>query len=302
MEADNPMRLPLKGSNFPWKLLFWVSAAFLFGVILAEALGLALDFRTLDTRLDQAKTANPERLSMRVTGKPDQNLEMFSRRNLFGLEEEPAGASPGDSSLVDVKLLGTLPPMAALFRVNGASRAILVGQKLGSETLKRVEGTRVFLVDGSRNRTIDVLYAGGGEGSPALVQPPPQSARREPATRPGFRSGITSPSGSQEGTIERETINKLLMDPYQELNRVRLRPKMGEDGSPQGIEAQWLHRDSLLLAMGLQSGDVIHSVNDIPIRTTSDIVNAMNSLLNSDRFVVAFFRDGADSQVAYSVK
>jgi len=97
-------------------------------------------------------------------------------------------------------------------------------------------------------------------------------------------------------------INKLLMDPYQELNRVRLRPKMGEDGLPQGIEAQWLHKESLLLAMGLQSGDVIHSVNDIPIRTTSDIVNAMNSLLNSDRFVIAFFRDGADSQVSYSVK
>jgi type II secretory pathway component PulC len=302
MEAENPMKLPLKGLNFPWKLLFWVAAALLCGIILAQALGLALDIRTLGTRLDQAKTANPQMLSMKGTGKPDQNLEAFSRRNLFGLEDEPAGSSPGASSLADVKLLGTLPPMAALFRVNGTSRAVLVGQKLGNETLKRVEGTRVFLVDGSRNRTLEVLYAGAGGGIPALVQPPPRSVRREPATRPDFRSGITSASDGQEGTIERETINKLLMDPYQELNRVRLRPKMGEDGSPQGIEAQWLHKDSLLLAMGLQSGDVIHSVNDIPIRTTSDIVNAMNSLLNSDRFVVAFFRDGADSQVAYSVK
>lgn len=296
------MRLPLKGSNFPWKLLFWGAAALLCGIILAQALGLALDIRTLRARLDQAKTANPQMLPIKGTGKPDQNLEAFSRMNLFDLEDEPAGSSTGASSLADAKLLGTLPPMAALFRVNGTSRAILVGQKLGSETLKRVEGTRVFLVDGSRNRTLELLYAGAGGESPALVQPPPPASRREPAKKPAPHSGITSPSGSQEGTIERETINKLLMDPYQELNRVRLRPKMGEDGSPQGIETQWLHKDSLLLAMGLQSGDVIHSVNDIPIRTTSDIVNAMNSLLNSDRFVIAFFRDGADSQVSYSVK
>lgn len=296
------MRTTLGGLKFPWKLLFWVAATFLCGIILAQVLGLALDIRTLDARLEQAKTANPQMLSMKVNGKPDQYLEAFSRRNLFGLEEQPTGSGPGTSSFADVKLLGTLPPVAALFRVNGTSRTVLVGQKLGGETLKRVEGTRVFLVDGSRNRTLELLYAGAGGVTPAPASPVPPASRREPPARPDFRSGITAASGSQEGTIERETINKLLMDPYQELNRVRLRPKMGEDGSPQGIEAQWLHKESLLLAMGLQSGDVIHSLNDIPIRTTSDIVNAMNSLLNSDRFVVAFFRDGADSQVAYSVK
>lgn len=296
------MRPTLDGLKSPWRLLFGVAAALLCGIILAQVLGLVLDIRTLGARLDQAKTAKAQMLPLKGTGTPDQNLEAFSRSNLFGLEEEPTGSGPGTSSLADVKLLGTLPPVAALFRVNGASRTVLVGQKLGGETLKRVEGTRVFLVDGSRNRTLEVLYAGAGGGNPAPASPVPPASRREPATRPDFRSGITAASGSQEGTIERETINKLLMDPYQELNRVRLRPNMGEDGSPQGIEAQWLHKDSLLLAMGLQSGDVIHSLNDIPIRTTSDIVNAMNSLLNSDRFVVAFFRDGADSEVAYSVK
>ena len=296
------MKLPLKGLNFPWKFLFWAAAAFLCGIILAQALGLALGTRTLSLRLERAKTARPLTLPQEMAGTPGRNLDAFSGRNLFGLEGSAAGTVTASARHGEVELLGTLPPMAALFRVDGTSRAVLVGQKLGGETLRRVEGTRVYLAEAGRDRTLEVLYAGAGGQGQAPAPPAPPASRREPAKKTAPRSGITSPSGSQEGTIEREMINQLLMDPYQEMNRVRLRPKIGEDGSPQGIEAQWLHKESLLLAMGLQSGDVIHSVNDIPIRTTSDIVNAMNSLLNSDRFVIAFFRDGADSQVSYSVK
>lgn len=296
------MRLENEARRFPWKLIFGVMAAFLCGVILAQVIGLPMDKRILDLRIDNAVNGKTLVLPSEAGGKDNRDLEAASGKNLFGLDGGPAGPGKGTSTPSGAELVGTFPPMGALFRVNGSSQAVLVGQKLGTETLKRVEGTRAILSDGSRTRSLDVLYAGVGGASPATVPSSPAPERREPREAPGPRRGITNPAGGQEGTIERELINKLLMDPYQELNRVRLRPKLAEDGSAQGIEAQWLHRDSLLSAMGIKSGDVIHSLNNIPIRTTSDIVNAMNSLLNSDRFVVDFLRDGAESQVAYSVK
>jgi hypothetical protein len=293
------MKLSMPNRTFPWKILSGLLIAFFCGVVAARLLGLVLDARIQSRRLDQAALPAPASLRFEPATAADRDLESFSRGNLFSLEGD---LNPAGNASTETRLLGTFPPLGALFGLNGTFRAVLVGQKLGGETLRKVEGTRVFLVAGTRTRTLDVLYAGVGGAAPAFAPAPSFPSRREP--KPAFdpKSGISPPSGGQDGTIERNVINKLLMDPYQELNRVRLRPKMGEDGSSQGIEAQWLHRDSLLFAMGVRSGDVIHSLNDIPIRTTADIVNAMNSLLNSDRFVVSFLRDGADSQVAYSVK
>jgi len=297
MEAEDPMKRPF--ANIPWKLFGAAAGAFLCGVVLSEAAGIVMDGRVMSRRLEEAR--KPLAAAMPGVGNDrEKDLEAFASRNLFGLDGEPSGISASAPGQANVLLVGTFPPVGALFQLGGKTRAVLVGQRVGSEILRKVEGTRVSLYGGSGTRTLDILYAGAGGAAPALAQPAP--ARGESRQEWDSRKGITPPSGGQEGLIERDAINKLLMDPYQELNRVRLRPKLAEDGAPQGIEAQWLHRDSLLRAMGVRSGDVIHALNDIPIRTTSDIVNAMNSLLKSDRFVVSFFRDGADSQVAYTVR
>ena len=298
------MKLTPIGWKTVSRLAFLAAAAFLSGIILAEAAGMFLSTRNLDARFEAAKSGGARARLAGPTDSLARDLDAFLRKNPFDLPSA-ASAKRGDgpASQAGIELLGTFPPLGALFRVGGTTRAVLAGREIGGQTLKKVEGTRVFLADGPRTRTLDLLYRVSG-GAPAIPAAPaaPSSPRRESTRTPPSREGLVSPDGGQDGVIERDLINALLMDPYQELNRVRLRPKMAEDGSPQGIEAQWLHKDSLLLSMGLKSGDVIHSVNDIPIRTTSDIVNAMNSLLNSDRFVIAFYRDGADSQVAYTVK
>ena len=298
MEAEDPMRRPI--GKIPWKLFGAAAGAFLCGVVLSEAAGILMDSRVMSSRLEEARKPLAAAAIPDARNDREKGLEAFAAHNLFGLDGEPSAISASASGPAGISLVGTFPPVGALFRVGGNPRAVLVGQRVGSEILRKVEGTRVSLFGGTGTRTLDILYAGAGSGAPAPAQPAP--ARTENRQEGDARKDITPPSGGQEGLIERDAINKLLMDPYQELNRVRLRPKLAEDGAPQGIEAQWLHRDSLLRAMGVRSGDVIHALNDIPIRTTSDIVNAMNSLLKSDRFVVSFFRDGADSQVAYTVR
>jgi membrane-associated protease RseP (regulator of RpoE activity) len=299
MEAEAPMRLSLPKAAFPWKLLYRILAAFLCGVLAARLAGLLLDGLTAKQRFERAVRFIPAAGPQEKGPSLESDLDAFLNSNLFSLEGEefPALGLSGE-----MRLLGTFPPLGALFGRNGSTRAVLVGQKLEGQTLKKVEGTRAILEGTAGTRVLEVFYEGVGGAAPAFVPAPSFPSGRE--TRGVFdpKRGIRAPSNGQEGTIERDLINKLLMDPYQELNRVRFRPKLGEDGTAQGIEVQWLHKDSLLSAVGMRSGDVIHSLNDIPIRTTADIVNAMNSLLNSDRFVVSFFRDGTDSQVAYSVK
>jgi len=293
------MRLTRVDWAFPWRLLYRIMAAFLCGVLVARLSGLFLDGLASKRRFERALRSDPAAAQLEDRSSLENDLEAFLGRNPFSLEGEEA-STRGLSG--EIRLLGTFPPLGALFAVNGSSRAVLAGQKIGGETLKKVEGTRAVLEGPGGTRVLEVSYAGVGGNSPAFVPPPSFPSEREPRGAFDPKRGIRGPSNGQEGTIERDLINKLLMDPYQELNRVRFRPKIGEDGTARGIEVQWLQKDSLLSAVGIRSGDVIHSLNDIPIRTTSDIVNAINSLLNSDRFVVSFFRDGTDSQVAYSVK
>ena len=93
-------------------------------------------------------------------------------------------------------------------------------------------------------------------------------------------------------------VQQLMENPFDELKNVRLRPKEGE----QGLQIQWINKDSILSQLGVQKGDVIRSINGIPFRNMADITNSMNSLMNSDRFDVEVVRDGKPSSLKYVIR
>ena len=171
MEASGPMRMP--PGNIPWKIFGAAAGAFLCGVVLSEVAGILMDGRVMSRRLEEARKPLAAAVMPDARNDREKGLEAFVARNLFGLDGEPSGISAAASGPAGVSLVGTFPPVGALFRVGGNPRAVLVGQRVGSEILRKVEGTRVSLFGGTGTRTLDILYAGAGGEAPALAQPAP---------------------------------------------------------------------------------------------------------------------------------
>jgi len=90
----------------------------------------------------------------------------------------------------------------------------------------------------------------------------------------------------------------LLEDPFDELRRIRIRP----DEIEQGLRMEWIANDSILAQLGVRQDDVISSVNGIVLRNTQDIMNSLNSMMQSDQFVVEVMRNGIPTVLQYMVR
>ena len=100
------------------------------------------------------------------------------------------------------------------------------------------------------------------------------------------------------GKISLEEVRASLRNPFDELKKVRLCP----DEKTGGLKIQWLQNESLLRRLGVRIGDVIKSVNGIPLMKLEDIAGALDSLMNSPSFDVEIIRGGENKALHYTVK
>lgn len=197
--------------------------------------------------------------------------------------------------LEGIRLAGTLPGISVWVEEGGKQSIVLKGQNLKGYELFAVEDDRIVLQKGSTTLTVLLRYSLKAQTpktssptvrTPAQVSPP----RNVMAARPG-----------EQGSVSREMVNKLLMDPLDEMKKFRLRPKF-DGGAAQGVEVQWLDNASVLTSLGVQTGDVVQSVNGVEIRNMGDIVNVINSLMGGDNFDVNVLRNGAPVSLKYNIK
>lgn len=197
--------------------------------------------------------------------------------------------------LEGIRLAGTLPGISVWVEEKGKQSIVLKGQKLKGYELVAVEDDRIILHKGATTLTVLLRYSIPGQRpkSPApAVRTPPQS----------ISSGnLTAARPGEQGSVSRELVNKLLMDPLDEMKKFRLRPKF-DGGAAQGVEVQWLDNGSVLTSLGVQTGDVVQSVNGVEIRNMGDIVNVINSLMGGDNFDVNVVRNGSPVSLKYNIK
>ena len=188
-------------------------------------------------------------------------------------------------------------PMAgigAMIESQGKQHIILINQSFDVYTLESVNYLRAVFRKGDERVTKDFVL------NPAAVAPPPVPRTASNAMDSNTAASQVSAAepGGKEGVISATLVQQLMENPFDELKNVRLRPKDGE----QGLQIQWINKDSILSQLGVQKGDVIRSINGIPFRNMADITNSMNSLMNSDRFDVEVTRDGKPSSLKYVVR
>ncbi|MDR1979884.1 MAG: hypothetical protein LBQ42_14210 [Synergistaceae bacterium] len=231
------------------------------------------------------------------------NMTVFLKSNPFKITpmippdvEETSSDDPAPitGSLAAAVVRWTMPDIGVLLEDQGAQYVLLINESFDVYTLEEVNYRDAVFVKGEDRVVKELLYT--KEGPPLPAPSAPVSQNRAPDM--GQQVVPADPTKGSAGEINRDMVNGLMENPFDELKKVRLRPA----GDEQGLEIQWINKDSVLAQLGVQKGDVIRSINGIAFRNMMDITNSMNSLMNSDRFDVEVMRNGAPTSLQYVVR
>jgi type II secretory pathway component PulC len=203
------------------------------------------------------------------------------------------------SQIKEMSLAGTLPGIGAWIRDSASTRFILKGEEINGYRLNNVKYLEVTLLKGDQGHLLFMNISTGN-----LTPPQMASNRTQPSNAPPKKTspkkvhpGIEPASEGVDGVVPRELVDKLLMNPYDEIAKMRMVPAEGG-----GMQLARIDPDSVLGMVGVQKDDVIKAVNGVEISNLSDATNAVNSMMSGTRFDVKVERSGKPLELKYQVK
>jgi len=297
------------GTRMAGKILPVFGAALLSAMAGCWAAGMAGETLFLRQTENARKMVNAFRSSRQFPAekKNTSTLADFAAGDPFNAPAASAGkVPPGEPEreitveelyeLEGIRIVGTIPGISAWVAESGRQKVFLVGQKVKGHDLLEVGESRVVLRKGDSVVNVLLRYSGQDQPGASSAGPrPPREAVRKPGT------GVLPARPGEQGSIPRETVDNLLMNPLDEMKKFRLRPKF-EGGNALGVEVQWMDRNSFLESVGVQKGDVIRSVNGLEIRNMGDVVNVINSIMGGSAFDVQVIRGGQPVSLKYNIR
>lgn len=299
-------------------LLFFEKLAPLFGLLVLgislSALGSSLVESRIapllgDLKVERSMVVSPASSGTKdVKGEKIAQLRSISDKNPFSVLIKPEIIVPDEEqdllpedervfSVDGIKVVGSLPGVAAWLSEQDKVSLVLMDQVYGGFTLKEISPYSVVLTKDSVNYQVYISYRDQGKTASSQTKPKPDP---KPVLS-GGGSKVQAASEGSEGVVARELVDSLLMNPFDELKRIRLIPKF-VDGTPVGIEVANIMDGSVLKELGVEKGDVVKSVNGVVIRNMGDVANAINSLMGGSRFEVSVGRGDQDVMLNYVVK
>ncbi len=303
---------PRSGASLPARAL--LAALFACGIFagycLCAAFESALMSAALDADLASARAVARRAPSFANAGRSG-GIDEFTKENPFGADvravtntEKRGAAKASPETLKSLTLRGTLPGVGAWIDVSGNTRLVLKGQSVEGFTLSEIEYSRALLSGGAEEHALYLILSGGGRPAAADRRRPRRAdtRRRTQQRAPGKPArafaGRAPASDGREGAVPRELVDALLMNPYDELAKVRMVPTPDMSG----MKLESLASDSVLARVGVAQGDVISAINGVSITNVADASNALNSLMAGSRFDVTVMRGGKPVELRYQVK
>lgn len=250
------------------------------------------------------------------TGKGDgspQRAPNITQWNLFGVERKASKPAPivevevkAPETKLRLELKGVYVAdqaeySSAIIADKGKSERYRIGDKLpGGVSLHQVFYDRVLLARGSRLETLrfsEKSLKGG------------KAAKKSKRVR--SNPGRSSSSGSllnqmRSGAVQnpREVVDKLSENSGQVLssmiNEVGLED-LAQTGEGQGFRVGAKAPKDVLSAVGLRKGDVVHSVNGLPLGDIQNDPNLMEEILNSGKAKIEIQRGKRRFVVTYPI-
>ncbi|MDR1885477.1 MAG: PDZ domain-containing protein [Synergistaceae bacterium] len=289
----------LLGSGY----IFSVLAGALSAVILCMLLGGILTVRTVRVQEELASIVSGRSPSMfaqngaRLLPKPTEiRFAAFNAVEGAPPVSEDAPAEEAARSIDQFSLVGTLPDIGAWVNVDNATSLVLREQEFKGYVLDDIDPGEVSF---SREGETYPLYLTFFDNRSAAAPPPPPPVAEAPPATAESQAGamVAAEFNGSEGTVARELLNEMLMNPMDELRKIRLVPN--ESG---GMTVRSIRPDSILAQLGVKRGDVLTGINDIPIKGATDLVNVINSMMSSSRFDASVLRGQEEGRLSYVVR
>lgn len=226
-------------------------------------------------------------------------------RHLFGepTTEAVAAAPVIVASPLNAKLKGVfagLPPFPAFAILNfdGKDQPVRVGTEIvPGAVLDSVQARHVLV---RRNGAIEKLEfensAGAGSPGAPMAQLSPQLAARPAAPPLQFRLNVQS-LNQNTSALSRAELQSALQDPRQLTNVGRV-----QDNPGGGVAVQEAAQGSLLQKLGLLDGDVIRSLNGVPVNSQADLMRLYQHFGQVGQVKVEGLRAGTPLQLNYNIR
>lgn len=241
------------------------------------------------------------------------------------VDPEVAGSLPVPSEL-NFKLLGTMVSdrpewSTALVEDPAAKRTIVVrtgDDLLGQAKLVEVKRDRIIIERVGRLEYIrlDNTIMGNPSAQPVIptsaIRPPevisgpstsaPSTAtpRSAEARKPNVPGGVDKVSDDQY-VVDREMMNEQLSNKAELAKGANIIPNY-KQGKKNGLKLINVQSGSAYNKLGLQSGDVLTSVNGTKIRSQAHAMELMEKFREADEVTIEFERRGRKEQINYKIK
>jgi general secretion pathway protein C len=206
----------------------------------------------------------------------------------------------------------------ATLEQDGRQQEYRIGYQLGDRTLSRITWNRVYLEQaGTGNECfVDIRYpdlARAGNAPPPVPTeptkptepPPPPPPGNEPQSREDrFAAAVDSSIevvSDTERNVQRSLINTILDNQDIAMRQARVMPHE-ENGEVVGFKVYGIRRDSLFGKLGLENGDLIRSVNGIPMTGADKALQAYGRLRMADQIAVTVTRRGQELSLSFAIR
>jgi len=260
---------------------------------------------------DAALDTVPSRAVAAAAATPERSVASW---HLFGdTPRRPGSGLGGTASTLGLILRGTVaqgdPKAGFAVIADGANgeRTFRVGEDVvAGVRLAAVYVDRVVLLRGSAEETLklprdsNLAPADVVRATPAIASSRNAANARADAPRSG---GTAAPAAQtvKAPTDWQQTVDRLRQNPDELMKRVQIVPVL-DGGKLTGVRLSAGTDAALIHQIGLRPGDVVTSVNGMPVDSLSRGQDIMSSLKNSSSVRVTVVRDGKPTDVTVGLQ
>ena len=168
----------------------------------------------------------------------------------------------------------------AIIASNGIGQTYAVGAQLpGGAVIQSIYPDRVLLSLNGRMQTLRLPKTGNGSGT--------DDNAMLPSAVPNVVYGSTLPANQSLSQLRHE----LVSHPERLLDMMRAMPVM-QNGKLEGYRVFPVGNSNAFGKLGLEPGDVVTSVNGMPLDNPAQSMRVLNSIRTSDQVSITFMRNG----------
>lgn len=188
------------------------------------------------------------------------------------------------------------------FKSNQVTRIVAMGSTLDDAEIVKVEEKRVTFKKGAQTGYIE-LIPGAAKRPAAPAQPTPRGKPPAPtgnAWQDALNRGVRM-LGPNKYEIDRSLVNEFIANANVASQDAAIFPHT-RDGKADGYRLGRVRPGGIFARLGLRSGDVVNSINNISISSPDKLLNLYTQLPGANHMTIGITRYGKPESIDYSIK